>query len=540
MNLQICNAATRAICKVWPKPTRSRDGGALQIPARQMSFLVWLAVMAVVLAGCASHPPDTRVVYSKASINAHPARLWLDTGSSCTTLFPMGARRLGLKSPEMSEPTAISLDGQTLTAPVSIFHFPLSLRLLAITHLWSPPDGVVGWPDIRDNILVFDADRRTVRSVPQLPSETAGWLKLKVVPGDWLFLEIPMADGKTGTAEVDTGSDLGLEMSPAQMKAWKAAHRKSILPSRLAGVGSFGVYVLHAGWADEINVGPLKLTDVVVHDMPATQAAAIQGNGPGSQAAWSIGMWALNRLDLVVDAKNGFAYVHPKPPPGPAYPGVKHLAGRHSLTNAPVSGGNWTVADNVRLSGDNLFLISGNYKLHHGNWAGALADFNRALEMNPKNADVYARRGVARQLEGDFSGALSDYDQFIALKPDASDWARLYRQTLLWRLGRVPEDFSRSLAVCKEDPAKTLALYLAGQLDEKVLLTAVPKGGGDPESEWRTLSAYYIGVMHLSKGDQAGARDSFRKCRAAGMKDDDEYHFAVAELGRLDKRPSKQ
>jgi len=281
------------------------------------------------------------------------------------------------------------------------------------------------------------------------------------------------------------------------------------------------------------------LTDVVVHDMPATQAAAIQGIEPGSHAAWSIGMWALNRMDLVVDAKNGFAYVHPRPPPGPPYPGVKHLAGRHSMTNAPVIGGDWTVADNVRLSSDNLFLNSGNSKLRHGNWPGALADFNRAQELNPKNADAYARRGVARQLEGDFSGALSDYDQFIALKPDASDWARLYRQTLLWRLGRAPEDFSKSLAVCKNDPTKTLASYLAGQLDENVLLTAVPKGDGDAALEWKTFSAYYIGVVHLSKGDPAGARDSFRKCRAAGMKNEDEYHFAVAELARLDERAGK-
>ncbi len=495
--------------------------------------------MAFVLAGCASHPPDTRVVYSKASVNAHPARIWLDTGSSSTTLFPMGARRLGLKSRDLSEPTALSLDGQTLTAPLPIFRLALGLRLVAAMKQSSLPDGVVGWPDIRDNILVFDADRRTIRSVPQLPPETAGWLKLKVVPGDWLFLEIPLAGGKTGTAEVDTGSDLGLEMSPAQMKEWRAAHRKSSLPTSLGGVGSFGVYILHTGWADEINLGPLKLTDVVVQDMPATQAAAIQGSSPGSQAAWSLGMWALNRMDLVVDAKSGFAYAHPKPPPGTPYPGVKHLAGRHGMTNAPVPGGNWTVADNVRLSSDNLFLISGNYKRNHGNWAGALADFNRALEINPENASAYSRRGVARQLAGDFSGALSDYDRFIALKPDDSEWVRLYRQTLLWRLGRAPEDFSKLLAACKEDPEKTLASYLAGQLDEKTLLTAVAKGDGNPAREWRTLSAYYVGVMHLSQGDPAGARDLFCQCRAAGMKNDDEYHFALAELGRLDERERK-
>ena len=272
---------------------------------KPMSFLGRLAVMAFILAGCASHPPDTRVVYSNASVNAHPARMWLDTGSYSTGLFPKGARRLGLNAPEISKPTPISLDGQTLTAPLPVFRLPLSVRLMAIMPRSSLPDGVVGWPDIRDNILVFDADRRMVRSVLQLPPATAGWLKLRVVPSDWLFLEIPMPDGKIGTAEVDTGSDLGLEMSPAQMKEWRAAHRNSILPSGLGYVGSFGVYISHAGWADEFTLGPLKLTDVVVHDMPATQAAAIQGIEPGSHAAWSIGMWALNRMDLVVDAKMG-------------------------------------------------------------------------------------------------------------------------------------------------------------------------------------------------------------------------------------------
>lgn len=496
--------------------------------------------MASVLAGCASHRPDIRVVYSKVSVNAHPARMWLDTGSSSTVLFSMGARRLGLKSADISDPTPIAFDNQTLTAPLPIFHFPWSLRLASSVRLWSPPDGVVGWPDIRDNILVFDPDRRTIHSVPQLPPETAGWLKFKVLPGDWLFLEVPTVNNQTATVEVDTGSDFGVEMSPATWKDWKAAHRKSILRSTLGGVGSFGVYICHTGWADEINLGTLKLTDVVVQTMPATQAGVIQGITPGAQAAWSIGMLALNRMDLVVDARNGFAYVHPKPPPGPLYPGVERLVGRHATTNAPVTGGNWTVANNVRLSRDNLFLISGNHKRSHGDWAGALADFNRALEINPQNAGAYSRRGMARQMEGDFSGALSDYDQFIALKPEASDWERLNRQTLLWRLGRTPEDFSKSLAGCTEDWAKPLALYLAGQLDEKVLLTAAVKGSAGLVPWWKAVSSYYVGVRRLSHGDQAGARDSFRKCRAVGLKGDDAYDFAGAELRRLDKQAGQQ
>jgi lipoprotein NlpI len=240
-------------------------------------------------------------------------------------------------------------------------------------------------------------------------------------------------------------------------------------------------------------------------------------------------------MDLVVDAKNGFAYVHPKPPPGPPSPGSKPPAARQVTTHPPVTGGIWTLADDVRLSGDNLFLISGNFKRNKGNWAGALADFNRALDMNSKNAAAYSQRGVARQIEGDFSGALSDYDKFIAAKPEDSDWERLYRQTLLWRLGRAPEDFSKSLAGCKEGWVKTLALFLVGKLDEKALLAAAEKSDGESVPVQKALARYYIGMMRLSKGDKAGARDSFRKCRAAGMTSDDEYHFAGAELRRLGK-----
>jgi hypothetical protein len=493
------------------------------------------AVAAFVLAGCASHLPETRVVFPKASINGHPARMDLDTGSSSTVLFAARAKRLGLKAAELSGPTPLTIAGQTFTAPLPMFRFPWYYRLVFITRKRPSLDGVVGWPEIYDNILVFDADRRTVRSVEQLPPETAGWLKLKLVPNRWLLLEIPMADGKTGTMEVDTGSPFGVEMPPGQWQEWKAAHPKAAVTSHLGGVLSFGIHFWHMAWADEIQLGLLTVTNVVVEDMPAAQGAYIRGNTPGAKAVWTIGMYALRRMDLVVDGKNGFAYLHPKPPPGPPYPGVKRPGAPQVMTNAPDTGGDWSVADDVRLRGDGLYVMSGKFKCGKDDLAGALADFNCALELNPKNAEAYSRRGVVREIQGDFAGALSDYDKVIELSPDGSDWERLYRQTLLWRLGRTPEDFAKTLAGCKEGWTKTLGLFLVEKLDEKALLAAAEKSDGESVPVQKALARYYIGMMRLSKGDKAGARDSFRKCRAAGMTSDDEYHFAGAELRRLGK-----
>lgn len=161
-------------------------------------------------------------------------------------------------------------------------------------------------------------------------------------------------------------------------------------------------------------------------------------------------------------------------------------------------------------------------------------DFGKMLSGH-MNADAYSRRGVAREVLGDFSGALSDYNKVIELKPADSDWERLYVHTLLWRLGRRSEDFSRTLAGCKAAWPKTIARYLVGQLDEAgFLVAAAKKNNGETVPEQKALAFYYIGIVHLSKGDKAVARDSFRKSRVAALKGDDEYEFAGAELARLD------
>jgi hypothetical protein len=492
-----------------------------------------VAAAVFLLAGCASHRLDTRVIFPTASVNGHPVRMALDTGSSSTVLFASRAKRLGLKYAELPEPTQVMINEQTFTAPIPVFRFPWMYRLAFIVMKGFKADGLVGWPEVRDNILVFDADRRTVRAVDQLPPETAGWLKLKVVPARWLLLEIPLADGKKAIMEVDSGSPYGVDLPPGQWKQWKAAHPKSRVTSHVGGVLSFGIHVVHAAWADEIKFGPLTLTDVAVDTMPAGQGAFIQRQSPSTKEVYSIGMYALRRMDLIVDGKNGFAYLHPRPPPGPPYPGVKRPRASNVSAHAPGASRNWSVSDNVRVRADSLFVLSGNGKWNKHDFAGAMADYSRALEINANNAEAHARRGACRQIKGDFSGAMSDYDKLIQLNPEGADWERVYRQTLLWRLGRKPEDFSKTLAGCREGWTKTLGLFLVEKLDEKALLAAAEKSDGETVSEQKSLTFFYVGMMCLSRGDKAGARDDFRKYRAAASKGDDEYQFAGAELERL-------
>ena len=53
-----------------------------------------------------------------------------------------------------------------------------------------------------------------------------------------------------------------------------------------------------------------------------------------------------------------------------------------------------------------------------GDYAAAIADFDRAIALEPDGADVYHNRGVAKAEQGDYAGAIADYDRVIALDPD--------------------------------------------------------------------------------------------------------------------------
>ncbi|HEX3718553.1 MAG TPA: tetratricopeptide repeat protein [Verrucomicrobiae bacterium] len=521
---------------------------------------------AVVLSASAGRQPDTRVVFPVTAINGRPAHLLLDTGSSSSVLFDGGAKRLGLKPTGFTDPVPITADGQTFTAPIPTFRFqtPWYFRL-AFVRAKISADGLIGWPEVRDNILVFDADKRVVRSVDKLPPETAGWMKLKVIPSRWLLLEVPMDNGQAGVLEVDTGSFWAVEMPPWEWKQWKADHPKAPLTAHWGGIASFGISRFQVAWADKVKLGALTLTDIPVQNMPASLGTYLRDQAPDAKAEWAIGMYALMRMNLIVDGKNGWAYVHPKPAPGPAYPGVKRP---NFKGGGPDGVANWTVADSVRLSGDSLYVSSGEYKWGKNDFAGALADYDHALALNPNNAearsdrgdlrafqgdtqgaiadctksielnptdpDTYSRRGAAREIRGDFSDAVADYEKVLELRSEDSDYERLYRDSLLWRLGRRPDDLSSASTIWKGRWTKKIGMFLAGKIDERSLLAAARIKDAEPVAGQKCEAWYYIGMFHLSKGDKDDARVSFRASRAVVLNDYDEYRFAGAELARLD------
>src|ERR1700687_4507232 len=56
-----------------------------------------------------------------------------------------------------------------------------------------------------------------------------------------------------------------------------------------------------------------------------------------------------------------------------------------------------------------------------GDYDHAIADYNQAISLNPKNPIFYNNRGIAYRNKDDFDRAIADYNQAISLNPRDHD-----------------------------------------------------------------------------------------------------------------------
>jgi tetratricopeptide (TPR) repeat protein len=98
-----------------------------------------------------------------------------------------------------------------------------------------------------------------------------------------------------------------------------------------------------------------------------------------------------------------------------------------------------------------------------GRYDEALADFDRAIELNPRRAWFVASRGEIYRLIGRFDDALADFDRAIELDPEYA-WAIASRGQAYEAMGRHDEalaDFDRAIEL---DPEFAWAVAYRGEI----------------------------------------------------------------------------
>jgi tetratricopeptide (TPR) repeat protein len=76
---------------------------------------------------------------------------------------------------------------------------------------------------------------------------------------------------------------------------------------------------------------------------------------------------------------------------------------------------------NLRAEKAKEYYTRGLAKQHKGDFVGAVDDYTRAVDANPKYKEAYYRRGVVRDFEGYRDLAIADYTRAIELDPKYAD-----------------------------------------------------------------------------------------------------------------------
>ncbi len=115
-----------------------------------------------------------------------------------------------------------------------------------------------------------------------------------------------------------------------------------------------------------------------------------------------------------------------------------------------------------RPTNADAYFQRGKIRSASNNFQDALADFNRAIELQP-TADSYNERGQVRNSLKDFQGAVADFDKAVEINPSLAD-AYYYRASAHSDLGntdRALTDLNKAISL---DQNNSLALIARGRL----------------------------------------------------------------------------
>lgn len=92
----------------------------------------------------------------------------------------------------------------------------------------------------------------------------------------------------------------------------------------------------------------------------------------------------------------------------------------------------------------------------NGKSAEAMAEYDRAIELDPRNISAYYYRALLRQKQGNPDGALADYNKMIEIQPGSSE-PYCGRGAIYENRGQRDKAIADYTAALENDPMNALA-----------------------------------------------------------------------------------
>lgn len=175
------------------------------------------------------------------------------------------------------------------------------------------------------------------------------------------------------------------------------------------------------------------------------------------------------------------------------------------------------VAKQTRATNNHPFLADayknlGNARKDEGDPEGAMAAYNKGIEMSPENFDLYNNRGTVRKSLDDLEGALADYAKTIELNPNYYR-GYLNRGNLYFtrnEYGRALADYAKAVLLNPDKASVYLArgaVYASQQKLEAAVRDFTKAIRLDPYFENaysnRALTYYHLKKYELALADTA-------------------------------------
>lgn len=264
-------------------------------------------------------------IWVNGEINGQPVRLIFDTGAANPVLFKAAADRLKLTlhAPpanlqpqpgevpfQVTEPVEFKVQKFAVRAPFSVFELPAYANE-------APGDGILSLRAIPAKVYTFDVFNNKLDLSDTLPPEALNWPQFPLLTNTpMLGFTVGGEDPERVNVGVDSGAPDGVSLCPALWAKFLAKNGGQ--PATLTAYYNpgAGLVVKTQLWAKELVLGGLTLKDVPVQEMAALEdlPRLVPKN-----AAW-LGMFALRKLNLVVDETAHTVYARAQERPSLAFP----------------------------------------------------------------------------------------------------------------------------------------------------------------------------------------------------------------------------